>query len=314
MNKEVNLNFYVKILLLLTCWSLATTVAFSQQDALYSQYMFNGLVINPAYAGSSEALNVTASARKQWVGMDGSPSTQTLSVHTPLKKEKIALGLMLINDNIGVTHQFGITGIYAYRISWKEKNKFSMGLQFGGSQFTTKYSVLATRAPGDNSFSADQVSGFIPSLGAGLYYNNDKFYLGLSVPYLLNNLLKDTLMSSNIFQRRHYLFTSGIVVKISPNLKIKPSVLIKSAQGVPVQVDLNTNLLIKEVLWLGLSFRDFKRLNFLTQVQLTDQLKFGYSYDFASGKTNTINKGSHEIVLNYNFAFVKNKVVTPRYF
>lgn len=307
-------NMYYKIILFVMLIMSIALPSFSQQDALYSQYMFNGLVINPAYAGSSEVLNVTVSARKQWMGVDGSPSTQTLSVHTPLKKEKIALGLMLINDNIGVTHQLGINAIYAYRISWKEKNKLSMGLQVGGTQYSTKYSTLATRTPGDNNFSTDMISGIIPSFGAGIYFNNDKFYFGASIPHLMNNILKDSMVSQNVFQRRHYLLTLGYVFTLSPNVKLKPSVLLKSAQGVPAQLDVNANFLLKEALWIGASLRNFKRINLLTQLQLTEQLKLGYSYDFASANKNLINKGSHEIMLNYNFSFIKSKIVTPRYF
>jgi type IX secretion system PorP/SprF family membrane protein len=300
--------------ILLLALLLKMTTGYSQQEALYSQYMFNGLVINPAYAGSSEVLSMTVSARKQWVGVEGAPSTETFSLHTPLKKEKIALGMTLINDNIGVTHQFGINAIYAFRIAVGENKKLSFGLQAGATQFTSQYTLLTTRMPGDATFAADQVSGVIPSFGGGIYYSAPKFYFGFSVPHLVNNIFKDTLVATNIFQRRNYMLTSGYVFTLSPNLKLKPSFLLKAAQGIPLQLDLNANFLIKEVLWLGCSVRNFNMLELLAQVQLTDQLKLGYSYDCAAGKTNTINKGSHELILNYNFSFVKNKIVTPRYF
>jgi type IX secretion system PorP/SprF family membrane protein len=287
---------------------------YAQQDALFTQYMFNGLVINPAYAGSQDALSVTASARKQWVGMDGAPSTQTLTAHAPLKNEKVALGMTFINDNIAVTHQYGMNAIYAYRLNLKEGRRLSFGLQAGFTQFRSQYSQLATRTANDPSFVSDQVSGFLPNFGTGLYYSTNKFYFGLSVPHLLSNLLNDTTVAINSVQRRHFILNSGYVFTLSHDLKLKPSILVKAIQGAPVQIDLNTNLLIREVLWVGVSYRSFSSLNFLTQVQITDQLRFGYSYDISVNKLSTLNRGSHEIILNYNFSFLKSKVVTPRYF
>ena len=189
-----------------------------------------------------------------------------------------------------------------------------MGLQLGGTQYQTRYSSLATRTAGDNSFSNDEVSGVIPSFGAGVYFNNDRFYVGLSVPHLINNFFKDTIAATNIFQRRHYMATIGCVLPLLKNLKMKPSLLFKSAEGATSQLDINTNLIIKEVLWIGGSLRNFHWINILTQVQLTDQLRLGYSYDFPSFKSNSIKKGSHELSISYNFSFIKNMVVTPRYF
>ncbi len=305
---------YITSWISLSLFLLGNYNATAQQEVLYSQYMFNGLVINPAYAGSNDVLSITAGARKQWTGIEGTPNSQTLSVHSPLKKENISVGLILINDNIGVTHQFGLSAIYAYRIKWNKKNKLSMGLQLGGTQYQTRYSSLATRTIGDNSFSSDEISGVIPSFGAGIYFNNDVFYLGLSVPHLINNFFKDTVASTNIFQRRHYMATLGCIFPLLKNIKMKPSLLFKSAEGASSQLDINTNFIIKDVLWIGGSLRNFDWINILTQFQLTDQLRFGYSYDFPSFKPNSINKGSHEISINYNFSFIKNMVVTPRYF
>jgi type IX secretion system PorP/SprF family membrane protein len=305
---------YIKNNFLVIILFFITVPSFAQQDAMYSQYMFNGLVINPAYAGSHDALSLNLAARKQWIEMEGAPSTQTFSVHSPLKKEKIALGAILINDQIGVTHQYGISGIYAYRIHLSAKAKLAVGLQAGVTQFNSRLSALSTRNAGDQSFSSDQVSGLIPSFGTGAYYTTPEFYLGFSIPHLVNNIFKDPNVAANILQRKHYLLTSGYVFTISPNLKLKPSILLKMAQGTPVQIDINTNALIKEVLWAGVSYRSSGFVNFLLQLQLTDQLRFGYSYDFGINELSAVNKGSHEIVLNYIFSFVKYKIVTPRYF
>jgi type IX secretion system PorP/SprF family membrane protein len=288
--------------------------SFAQQDPLFTQYMFNGLVINPAYAGSQDALAITAAARKQWVGMAGTPSTQTLSAHSPMKNEKVALGITFINDNIGVTHQYGINGIYAYRIILKDHGKLSFGLQAGFTQFKSQYSQLSTRDANDPSFASDQVSGFLPNFGSGVYFSNKKFYVGFSVPYIISNLYKDESIPTRAIQKRHCFLNSGYVFTLNQDLKLKPSILLKAIEGAPVQMDLNANLLIREVIWIGASYRSFSSLGFLAQLQITDQIKFGYSYDIGVNKLSTVNQGSHEVMLNYNFSFIKSKVVTPRYF
>ncbi len=288
--------------------------ALAQQEPLFSQYMFNTLVINPAYAGSQESMCITASARKQWIGMNGAPSTQTLSAHSPIKNERIGLGLILINDMIGVTHQYSANAIYSYKILFDKNRRLSFGLQAGFYQFSTNLSSLATKDANDNSFYSDIKSRIIPSFGTGIYYSSSQSYIGFSVPYLVNNILRDNSTALGLLQKRHYLITGGIVIGISPSLKIKPSMLIKGTQGVPLQFDVNANFIIKEVLWLGLSYRSKTSYNFLVQVQLNDQLRVGYSYDLPLNQLKGLVKGSHEIVVTYNFLFRKNKLITPRYF
>jgi type IX secretion system PorP/SprF family membrane protein len=283
-----------------------------QQHPLFSQYMFNGLLINPAYAGSQEALSVTALARKQWAKLEGSPSTQTFSAHGPLKKEKISIGLILMNDYIGVSHSYSFNGIYSYRISFKNGGKLSAGLQLGASRTHSDLSSLPTRDPNDPAFSGDIVTPFMVELGAGLYYYTQKFYAGFSSANLVGNKISELYPSNAISQKRHYMLTAGYVITISPSLKVKPSTLVKLIEGSPFQLDLNTNVLIKDVLWVGCSYRTFSSLSFIAQVQASNQLAIGYSYD--NGFSDSILKGAHEIALTYNFKFFSSKVVSPRHF
>jgi type IX secretion system PorP/SprF family membrane protein len=302
---------HIPFILLLLFYSLQIS---AQQTSLYSQYMFNGLAINPAYAGTHEYLNVTALARKQWIGVDGAPSTMTFSAHTPMKNDKVSLGLLFYGDKIGIFKQYSMNGIYAYKIHLNEKTKLSFGLQAGVTNYVARYSELTSKDPNDPNLSQADVSGYSPSFGAGIYYYSEKFYLGLSSPFLLNNLLKSQQVANSFRMSSTYFLTSGVVLKISDEVKLKPSTLIKYTAGAPVQIDLNTNFLFHEVLWVGASLRNFSSVNFLVQFNVNEQLRIGYDYDLNLNKVSSLYRGSHEIMLNYFFSFSQKNVVTPRYF
>ena len=293
-----------------------SSVAYGQQQAMFTQYMFNGLAINPAYAGSQEALSLTALARKQWIGLQGAPNTQTFSVHSPIKKQKIALGATFFNDEIGVTQQTGINACYAYRI-FMPHSTLSFGLQAGFTSYRSDLTRVRVQDPNDPNFGTDDVNKFMPNFGTGIYYFTDRFYVGFSIPMLMNNYYNRQVGNdgSNALQVRHYFLSGGYVMDLSRSLKLKPNVMVKAVNGAPLAIDLNANLLIKEVLWVGASYRTFSSVNALLELQLTDQFRLGYSYDFATtNRQNGLNYGSHELMLNYRFAFLKTKTVTPRYF
>jgi type IX secretion system PorP/SprF family membrane protein len=296
--------------------AMAGKVAYSQQQAMFTQYMFNGLAINPAYAGSQESLSLTALARQQWTGLEGSPSTQTLSAHSPIKSEKVALGALFINDKIGIIRQTGFQACYAYRIQMR-KGTLSLGLQGGFTNFRSEYSTLFVQDPNDPYFKGNDVNQFLPNFGTGAYYYSERFYVGFSVPQLVSNYYKSETANSfsSVVQVRHYFLTGGYVFDINPSLKLKPSLLLKAVEGAPLALDLNANLLLKEVVWLGLSYRSFQSLSALLELQLTDQFRLGYAYDFStSSPQKGLTYGSHELMLNYRFAYAKTKVITPRYF
>ena len=276
--------------------------------------MFNALPLNPAYAGTAEELNITVIARKQWLNIDGAPATQTLSVMSPVKKEKMALGFTAINDYIGVTHQTGFYGIYAFKIKLSAHSKLSLGLQAGFTNYVSRFSELEVRTPNDPAFASNDVRYLLPNFGAGAFYYSKKFYAGISAPYILDHLDNNSNVALNAMQSRTYLFTSGYVATLSPELKIKPSILFRVANGVPVQADINTTFIIHDVLWFGVSYRSFSSLNFIAQLQLSNRLSFGYSYDIPLNKISSASSGSHEVMLSYRFINYNKNMIIPRYF
>ncbi|MDQ3536589.1 MAG: type IX secretion system membrane protein PorP/SprF [Bacteroidota bacterium] len=285
---------------------------FSQQQPFYSQYMFNGMALNPAYAGSHESLSLTAVSRHQWVNMEGAPSTQTFTAHTPLKNEKVGLGMMILRDNIGITNQLAAHFAYAYKIKFR-KGTLSSGLQFDLSQYKSNYSNL--NITNDVAFGADDISKVYPNFGAGLFYSTRSFYAGFSVPRLMAGKFENSDPVYNINHSRHYFFTSGYVFTLNQDFKLKPNVLVQIVNGSPVTMDINSNLLIKEVVWVGVSVKSFHSLSSLIELQISDQFRFGYAYDFPfSSEIKGWNFSSHEFMLNYNFTFYKYKSHSPRYF
>ncbi len=219
---------------------------------------------------------------------------------------------MLLRDRIGITDQYNITGSYAYRIPM-EHGKLSMGLQVSMSNFREDYSELGI--DDDQVFNQGSVSYWQPNFGAGLYYYAPRFYVGLAVPQLVERSYDVLEAASSKGLVRHYFLHSGYVFDLNEDLKLKPNVLLKAVEGAPLQLDLNANLLIMEVLWVGLSWRSFESVDALLQLQLTDRLQLGYSYDFAtSSELRSVNGGSHELSLNYRFTIGHKKSVSPRYF
>lgn len=287
--------------------------ATSQQVATYAQYMFNGLAINPAYAGSHEALSATVLARFQNVGLKGAPQTQTFSLHSPLLNKRVALGMLAIRDEISVIKQTGIHFSYAYRIPVSEKATLSMGLQGGLGFYRADYTQLEVPPTNDPAFSQD-IREFRPNIGAGLYLFTRNYYVGLSAPHLVNNAFDRGAEFETVYQNRPILFTAGYVIPIHRLLKLKPSFLLKFIDEVPVEFDLNANLLFDEVLWVGLSYKSTKTVSLLLQAQVTDQIQFGYAYQITAGPIRVVELGSHEIMLNYRFQFNKKGLISPRYF
>lgn len=312
-SKMIKMKFIILFVLLLIVG--LTPQLSAQQEAMFTQYMFNGLAINPAYAGSHESLSATLLFRDQWTGLPGAPSTQTFSVHSPIRNAKIALGLQVIHDKIAIFNQYGVNGSYAYRM-FTDKGTLSFGLQFGFTSYNADLSALGPQDPTDPVFQGD-VNKVMPSFGAGIYYYTDRFYLGLSAPQLVTNSLTEDIVEidGDARQDRHYFLTAGHMFELSHNVKLKPNILIKAVEGAPIQMDLNANVLFSDVLWLGVSWRSLSDFDALIELQLTDQLLLGYSYDFASTTDlSRVNSGSHELMLNYRFRYAKNKVITPRYF
>lgn len=290
--------------------ALMTETVMGQQQVMFTQYMFNGLAINPAYAGHAGALSATALTRHQWVGVDGAPNTQTLSVHTPITKNKIAVGALIYRDQIGLTTETGLIGSYAYRINFGKGN-LSMGMQFGFSDYRNNQANAnqgSVLTPDDYA----NAQATKPNIGAGFFYSTERFYLGVSSPFLLNNKIETA--DDPVEQIRHLYAMSGFVVDLNRHLKLKPSVLLKAVQGAPLEMDFSAMLLIEDRVWVGLAYRSFDSIDFLLELQLSSKFRLGYAYDYSVTALNTVNSGSHELMLNYILSFSRSRVITPRYF
>ncbi|MBC8111820.1 MAG: type IX secretion system membrane protein PorP/SprF [Verrucomicrobia bacterium] len=286
----------------------------AQQDPMYSQYMFNTLAVNPAYAGSREVLSITALSRWQWSGIEGSPQTQTLSLDMPVMKKSFGVGLQLINDKLGVSKNTGFFVSYAYRLRLSNNALISIGLQGGVNFFRSDF--LALELSDDPSFSGN-INRTLPNAGVGFYYSQDKFYAGISVPHLIKNKLDDFIRqseSNRSIQYRHLFLMTGYVFSLSEEVKLKPSVLLKVVKGSPWQADVNTNVWLKDVLAVGLSYRTGNAMVGMLEWQASRNLRFGYAYDWTANRLRQYIGGSHEIMLRYEFGKEKDKIISPRYF
>ena len=287
----------------------------AQRTPLTTQYLFNGLLINPAYAGSRDALTANLTYRQQWVGFEGAPTTQILSVHSPVNGKHIGLGLMVYNDRIGVSRETGVMTNYAYRLRLGT-GKLALGIGAGLKVLQADWTNVRTTTAGDAEFATDSRGVVKPNFSAGAYYYNKRWFAGLSVPFILSQAYNAQTESWEVKNdTRHYqpMLTAGMLVELEHDLKLKPSVLLRKAGGNPVQADLNMNMIWKDSFWLGVSYRMSDAVCFSVEVLPTKQFRIGYAYDLGINALRTYHQGSHEVMLQYEFGYhVKAK--DPRYF
>lgn len=298
---------------------LFTLKAMSQQDPMYSQYIFNGLVLNPAYAGSRDVLTSTVLYRNQWISIPGAPKTGMFTIDAPIKSQKVGVGLNVEFDKIGVTNHTGINGAYSYRINFS-KSALSFGVQAGVGFMNTSFTDVKYNEDGTRNDGAfmDNYHELLPNFGFGLYYFSDRFFAGFSIPQIAGRTLQKAISSnadgSHLDLANHYFLSSGYLFDLSPDVKLKPSVLLKYVAGAPMEIDVNGMVWFYDMLALGVSYRSLSSLNFLGQIRLTEQLRLGYAYEYATTSLSGLSGGSHEIMLQYQFDFAKGKIVTPRFF
>ncbi len=295
---------------------IASLQLIGQQEAMFTHYSFNTLAVNPGYAGSRDALTVTGLHRSQWVNFDGAPTTNTVTLHTPIANEKIGLGLTLFNDRIGPTSSNAVFIDFAYKIPIGP-GKLAFGAKGGINRIGNDILGLSPIDEGDNFLGQNQVSQVLPNVGFGLYYSTRTFYAGLSTPRLLeNNFKTNAVTQAN--EQRHYYFIAGTVLSIAKkqNIKLRPTGLVKVTQAAPVEVDLTALFYFNDKFWAGPMFRTGDALGVLAGLNLTDQFAFGYSFDWSFvNKTATYNAGSHELMLRYDFIYNNaKKIRSPRYF
>ena len=305
------LQLTILIILIATNYS-----AFSQQKPVLSQYMFNGLVINPAYAGVHEHLNVTALYRNQWVNFEGAPETSTFSAHSGLKGKNIGVGFLASNDEVGVHNDLSFYGYYAYKIKFKN-GSLSMGLQGGFNHLKSDYTILSLKDPGDSRFGVVNRSLKF-NFGTGIYYSNKTSYIGFSIPYIRKKrFVEENLNTQNFEDSRYYYLTAGQVLDLTPKIKIKPSVLLRLEENMPIAYDLNVNFYLEDVLNIGASYRSGESLITLFELKVSDYIRLGYAFDWVISDINTYTAGTHELMLNYRlnlFAPRKHRMCPGPYY
>ncbi len=285
---------------------------------VYSQYLHNGLMINPAYAGSREALSVALSYRMQWMGIADAPRLQSVSLHTPMKNDKVALGLKAQFMQFGVTSSQSIYGIYAYHIRLG-KGKLSFGLKAGVDMSNTKYSGLTGITRPDPVFPDNNKRYIFPNAGAGVYYFSKDFFAGFAVPAFLfyRSIGNGNTQAYHSFSEYDFILSSGLLITISPSIKFKPSLLLDYSMHDTKKInqfDINGNFIIADLIWVGGSWRTSEQVAVgLMQVQIGPQIMFGISYDYPAGRMNSYSNGSSEFFIRYEFGS-KVSAANPRYF
>ena len=306
---------------ILTC--VVLVIGFSnvraQQNPVYSQYLFNGLALNPAYAGSHVQMSLTTQYRNQWVNFDGAPRTFSVSGHTSLLKERMGLGAMITNDQIGSYRNQSIFGSYAYILK-TPAGKLSLGLQAGFNMVSADFSDLNLFSQGDASFGGLD-NKFRPNFGAGAYFHNKHFFAGFSVPFLLNNSLSTDGIESalgEIREARYYYLYGGFLLPLNRTRQVvfNPAVLLRAQEGSPLSLDVNAALIFYEVFSIGASYRNIDAVITYLDLKLSDQLHFGYSYDWTTSDIAQFSNGTHEFTLNYRFRIrqIHGNAECPSYF
>jgi type IX secretion system PorP/SprF family membrane protein len=286
---------------------------------VYSQYLQNGLLINPAYAGSRGALSTFLSYRMQWMGIQDAPVFQSVSLNAPMKNDKVGLGLMAQFMQFGFTKSQSIYASYAYRISLG-KGKLSFGMKGGFDRSNTDYSGILTTTKNDPVFTSSDKPYFLPNVGAGIYYFSDKLFAGLAIPSFLSYKKNTTTSSVEVHHSLNeydLIFSAGGLITFSQALKFKPSALIDYSLDKTkklTQFDINGNFIFGDLIWLGGSWRTSEQVVVgILQVQVNQQLMSGFSYDYPVGRMNSYSKGSTELILRYEFGY-KVSAANPRYF
>ncbi|WP_103863721.1 type IX secretion system membrane protein PorP/SprF [Aquimarina sp. I32.4] len=302
-----------------------TTFVNAQQDAQYTQYMYNTISVNPAYAGSRGVLSIMGLHRSQWVGLDGAPRTQTLTLNTPIgDNERIGLGVSIVNDQIGPTDETYFDIDFSYTIPTSEQGKLSFGLKAGGHLLNVDLNELSKFTSNDRLFESNIDNKFSPNVGVGFYYHTDRFYVGLSTPNLLetdhfDESSTDDSSTATTFlaeERINYYLIAGHVFDLSDDVKFKPALLSKLVFGAPLQVDLSANFLLYDRLTLGVGYRWDAAVSAMVGFQVSDSMMIGFAYDRETtelGQTQ-FNDGSYEVMLRFELFKKYNRMLTPRFF
>lgn len=309
----VNMKKQAARILLLSLTLLLPELLRAQQLPLYSQYMFNTLEINPAYAGFKQSIQFTSIFRKQFNGIKDAPQTAMLSGDMPIGDTKLGIGLKIVDDRISITQNFGAQGSMSYRIEGDNSN-LAFGIQMGALNYKTDFSKLNITNPGDPVF-ATNLNALTANFGTGVFYNTDKLYVGLSVPNLVRTKLRkvDVALSEyEVKQNTHMYLNAGYLIDLNDNFILKPSFLLRGVKGIPLQYDVNANVFFRDLMSAGVSYRSHSALVGLLDFRLVPTLRLGYAYDYNLGRLNNFAKGTHEIILRYHIPFDRDTLM-PSY-
>lgn len=312
-SKKIKLTF-TKFFFILTLTMLNTINSVAQQDAQFTQYMYNTINVNPAYAGSRRVLSVFGVYRAQWVGLEGAPTTAAASIHSSIDNSRVGLGLSISKDEIGISDRKTVSTDFSYTVNTSEDFKLSFGVKGSASMLNVDYTKLNKYDKNDPKFQDNIDNQFSPNIGAGLYYHSDKLYAGVSVPFILETKHFDDNTSSVAKDALHFYFIGGYVFDVSETTKFKPAFLIKSVKGAPLQTDLTANFMFFDKLVLGAAWRWRAAASALAGFQINSNWFIGYTYDADTTKLANYNSGSHEIFLRYEFKGKQEKIISPRFF
>lgn len=305
--------------------SLSFLCVLAQQDAQFSQYFFNPLYVNPAYAGSRDAWSGVFVYRSQWVDLAGQPTTQAFSLHGPFKNKPVGLGIQLYNDQAGPLHNIGLIGTYAYWIPIGN-NKLSFGLQGSISQLRVDWSAIRIEDETDESFTNNTSSSITPDANFGMYFHNPRYYLGLSATHLIENKFHfgQSMKGEEVIRNyRHYYILGGVVIPISEQVNFRPSFLAKYILNLPFQAEANASFIFLEKICVGVGYRTSQQyqgaqnnnqLIGILEYTINNKVRIGYSYDAVLNELSKINGGTHEIMIGYDFNLYKDKMLSPRFF
>ena len=288
-------------------------VCSAQQDAQFTQYMYNTISVNPAYAGSRGVLSIFGLYRTQWVGLDGAPETSTFSMNTPLNNSKLGLGVSLVNDKIGPTNENTLSADLSYSVPTSETFKLSFGIKATANIFNLDVSKLSFEDQDDPQFQGLD-NKFTPNIGAGVYWHSDRAYLGFSVPNFIETNRYDDNDTAIFKDKINYYFMAGYVFDLNYDIRFKPALLTKMVQGAPLQVDVSGNFMFYDKFVLGLAYRWSASVSAMAGFQVSDGLYIGYGYDHETTNLRKYNSGSHEIFLRFEFFNNYNKMLSPRFF
>jgi type IX secretion system PorP/SprF family membrane protein len=296
---------------------LAVNIAKAQQDPMYTQYNFNTQTINPAYAGTWDNMGFLVLGRHQWVGMGGAPKTYTFSMQTPTKFKNVALGLNLVSDKVGLEKRTLLNFDYSYRLRVSEESYLRLGIKAGVTNYMnnlTEY-IGYPGDPSDPMFMGDIDVKYLPNFGVGAFLYSDDYYIGLSLPKIIQNEFKNNYNNYSTWSElRHFFLIAGYVFDLSQDIKFKPTFLTKATWGAPVEFDLTANFLLRDKVWLGAMYRTGDSFGFIAQWIFDKQLRVGYSIDFTTTRLQHYHNGTHELMISYELSSLRRKWSTPRMF